>query len=148
MKKENSSRYTLDELQGRAPSIWMVLMATIGLLGIAVAIALPIINVHRGMPYGGYGTSHLWKYIFAGGALLFLAAKLFTPYTGTHPRIKRLYRIEAWSAVFFCVAAIFAFYDGTTTRDVWAFTLAGGAILIFTTLAIPYRIKKILKSQK
>lgn len=152
--KESQQKYTLDELQGKAPAAWLVILATVGLLAIAVGIALPIINYHRysemlnsGIYHPEMLQSNLWKFIFAGGALLFLAAKLFTPYTGTHPRIKRLYRIEAWSAVFFCVAAFFAFYDGTTTRDVWAFTLAGGAILIFTTLAIPYRIKKILKSQ-
>ena len=34
-----------------------------------------------------------------------------------------------------------------TMRDVWAFTLAGGALLIFTTIAIPRTVSKTLKNQ-
>ena len=86
-----------------------------------------------------------WKYVYAAGAACFLAGKLLSPYTGTHPRIKRLYRIESWSAVFFCVAAFFLFYNGNVSRDSWAFTLAGGALLIFTTIAIPRVANKELK---
>jgi hypothetical protein len=68
------------------------------------------------------------------------------PYTGKHPRIRRLYRIESWSGIFFCVAAFFLFYNGEYTRDSWAFTLAGGVLLVFTTIAIPRVVKKELKN--
>lgn len=141
MKKDNDTpRYTLEELQGKAPSTIMVVLATVGLLTIAVGTLLPVLSVKFGPQ-----TVAWWKYVYAAGALCFLAGKLFSPYTGTHPRIKRLYRIESWSAVFFCVAAFFLFWGADTMRDVWAFTLAGGALLIFTTIAIPRVIKKELK---
>lgn len=134
-------KYTLEELTGRAPKTWVVVVATIGLLAIAVGTLLPILNV--GIFDGSLGA--WWKYVYAVGALCYLAGKLLSPYTGEHPRIKRLYRIESWSAIFFCVAAFFLFYNGNVTRDSWAFTLAGGALLIFTNIAIPRVMKKELK---
>lgn len=133
-------KYTLEELTGRQPAAWAVWLATAGLLAIFAGVLLPLIDLRY-----FHGTLGWWKYVFAGGALCFLAAKFFTPYTGTHPRVKRLYRIESWSAIFFCVAAFFLFYSGQTTRDSFAFTLAGGALLIFTTIAIPSTIRKELR---
>lgn len=47
--------------------------------------------------------------------------------------MKRLARLEAWSGVFFCVAAFFMFYDPSSNRDWLAFTLAGGAVQIIVT---------------
>lgn len=138
--QKEEPRYTLEELQGKAPSTAMVILATVGLLTIAAGTLLPIFAVK----FGPQAVSW-WKYVYAAGALCFLVGKIFSPYTGTHPRIKRLYRIESWSAVFFCVAAFFLFWSNDTMRDVWAFTLAGGALLIFTTIAIPRVIKKELK---
>lgn len=139
MNKETKPQHTLEELQGPAPKTLWVVVATIGLLVIAIGTLLPIFGASQGSPIVGW-----WKYVYAAGALMFLLGKLFTPYRGTHPRIKRLYRIESWSAVFFCVAAFFLFL-GDSMRDVWAFTLAGGALLIFTTIAIPRTVKKELK---
>lgn len=134
--------YTLDQLTGRPPKTWTVILALAGLLGIAVGTMLPIINVQMGPQAIGIW----WKYIYAAGALMFLVGKLFNRYTGIHPRIRRLYRIESWSAIFFCVAAFFLFYNGTYSRDSWAFTLAGGALLVFTTISIPRVVKKELKN--
>ena len=138
MEKKN---YTLDELAGRQQPAWAVVMALIGLLAIAAGTLLPILNVQLEPQAVG----QWWKYVYAGGAVCFLVGKLLSPYTGEHPRIKRLFRIEAWSAVFFCVAAFFLFYNGNVTRDSWAFTLAGGALLVFTTIAIPRVANKELK---
>ncbi|MDE6527598.1 MAG: hypothetical protein K2L78_00940 [Muribaculaceae bacterium] len=129
---------------GRPQRTWVVVLATIGLIAIATGTLLPILNVK--MSPAAAGT--WWKYVYAGGALCFLAGKLLSPYTGEHPRIKRLFRIEAWSAVFFCVAAFFLFYNGNVTRDSWAFTLAGGALLIFTTIQIPRVVRKELNKTK
>ncbi|MDE6126846.1 MAG: hypothetical protein K2G30_07810 [Muribaculaceae bacterium] len=132
--------YTLEELTGRQPATWAVVLATTGLLGILAGVLLPLLDARF-----FNGALGWWKYVYAGGALCFLAAKFFTPYTGIHPRIKRLYRIESWSAIFFCVAAFFLFYNGQTTRDSFAFTLAGGALLVFTTIAIPSTTRKELR---
>ena len=131
--------YTAAQLMGTPPRGWVTALAVAGLLAIAVGTFMPIINVHTG------SAAMWWKYVYAGGALCFLAGKLLSPYKGEHPRIRGLYRIESWSAVFFCVAAFFLFYNGSVTRDSWAFTLAGGALLIFTTIQIPRIARKELK---
>lgn len=136
---------SVEEIQGKAPKTWLVVLATIGLLGIAVGTLLPILQA-KSNPYAFYNQQlQPWMFVYAGGALVYLVAKLMTPFTGKNLRVKRLYRIEAWSAVFFCVAAFFVFYDRQTTRDVWAFTLAGGILLIFTNIAIPIVVKRELK---
>lgn len=140
----DNRHYTKEELLGSAPRGWCVALATLGLLAIAVGTLLPILNVAVAPgTAGGW-----WKYVYAGGAVAFLAGKLMSPYTGVHPRIKRLYRIESWSAVFFCVAAFFLFYNGNVSRDSWAFTLAGGVLLVITTIAIPRVANKELKKGK
>lgn len=141
--KDNSQRtYTLEEMTGKPTRPLLALLAIVGLLAIAVGTLLPILNVTSGP-----GTVSWWKYVYAGGAVCFLVAKLLTPYTGIHPRIKRLFRIESWSAVFFCVAAFFFFWEGNITRDSWAFTLAGGVLIVFTTIAIPRTVNRQLRKQ-
>lgn len=142
MKPIIKERYTLEEMQGPEERTWVIVLATLGLMAIAVGTFLPIFNV-RLAP----GSVSWWKYVYAGGALCFLAGKLLAPYRGIHPRVMRLYRIEAWAAVFFGVAAFFLFYNGDMTRDSWAFTLAGGVLLVFTTIAIPRTIRRQLKRQ-
>lgn len=146
MKKEIYDKdkvYTREELLGQPQPTLMVIVATVGLLGIAAGTLLPILNVQLGP-----GAVSWWKYVYAGGALCFLIGKLLSPYTGSHPRVKRLFRIEAWSAIFFCVAAFFLFYNGSVTRDSWAFTLAGAVLLVFTTIAIPKTVNRQLRKQK
>ncbi len=125
---------TLEEIQGKQPrKIWLAL-GTIGLLMVLTGTLMLLFGGIRAIPYTA---QHPWfKYVYATGALLTLVSKLFSPYTGKVDRIKRLHRLESWSAIFFCVAAFFMFYDPTTSRDWLAFTLAGGAIQIIVTVMI------------
>lgn len=88
-----------------------------------------------------------YKYVYSAGALALLLVRLFTPYRGDDLRLKRLHRIESWSAVFFCAAAVFLFYPGAELRDWLAFTLAGAALQIFTSLAIPARESKLTQNK-
>lgn len=117
---------------------------TIGMLLIGAAILIPIITyyLHQHQP-----STPLFKFLFAGGALLVLVGRVFNQYHGENTRLKRLVRIEAWSAVFFCAAAVFMFYPPSpymlgNMRSVLAFTLAGAAIQIYTSMMIPYVSKK------
>ena len=88
-----------------------------------------------------------YPYVYSAGALMLLIIRLFTPFKGNDARLKRLHRIESWSAVFFCVAAFFLFYPGAALRDWLAFTLAGAIIQIFTSLAIPAREAKVAREE-
>lgn len=122
----------------KQPSAFILLMITISMLLIVAGTVLPLFNT------GGI----LFKYIYATGALLLLIGRLFTPYKGDDLRVKRLYRIETWSAIFFCVAVFFMFYEGAGRTDWLAFTLAGGIIQIYTSIMIPRAIAKAAQKQK
>jgi Ni,Fe-hydrogenase I cytochrome b subunit len=122
----------------KQPSAFILLMITISMLLIVAGTVLPLFNT------GGI----LFKYIYATGALLLLIGRLLTPYKGDDLRVKRLYRIETWSAIFFCVAVFFMFYEGAGRTDWLAFTLAGGIIQIYTSIMIPRAIAKAAQKQK
>lgn len=115
-----------NDITGRQPKPIMLLCTTIGLLLIVAGTLMPL-----------FGVTEVYRWIYAAGALLLLLSRIFSPYTGSVIRIKRLYRIEAWSALFFCVAAFFMFYQPGIMRDWLAFTLAGGVIQIYTSIMIP-----------
>ena len=112
----------------------MLALITIGMLLICAGIVIPFFTGINGIAY---------KIIYAAGAIMLLIGRIFTPYKGSDARLKRLYRIEAWSAIFFCAAAVFLFYPpGNNLRDVLAFTLAGGAIQIYTSITIGIALRK------
>lgn len=96
------------------------------------------------MPIAGLGFV-VARWIFAAGALMSLIGRFMNRYDGKSLRIKRLYRIEMWSSVFFCVAAFFMFYRGAGPTDWLAFTIAGGLILVYTSIMIPRVAKKEMK---
>lgn len=130
---------------GRQPKgVWLIL-STLALLMIVAGTLIPIFQGHQGIAY--VNQSRIFSYIYGAGALLLLVTKFMTPYTGNVVRVKRLYRIETWSAVCFCVATFFLFYNPDTTRDWLAFTLAGGALLVFTSIMIPRAINKALREK-
>ncbi len=108
------------------PSLQMWI-TTVPLLMIVAGTAMPILGCHP----------PLWKYIYSAGAALLLIARIITPYRGDNLRVKRLCRLESWSAIFFCVASFFMFYRGAGPTDWLAFTLAGGAVQTYTSIMIP-----------
>ena len=118
-------------ITSKAVFLWMI---TIGMLLVAAGTVMPLLMQGTG--------SDLYKYVYGGGALMLLIGRIFTTYKGDNLRLKRLYRIESWSAIFFCVAVFFMFYEDASSRDWIAFTLAGGAIQIYTSIMIPRTIAK------
>lgn len=128
---------TIEEATGKEPSLLMSLLVNIGLLLIMAGAAIPIFNMGQ--------TPAMARWIYTAGAAMTLAGRLFSPYTGKAIRVKRLHRIESWSALFFCVAAFFMFYDTSSARDWLAFTLAGGAIQVYASIMLPIAIKKAIK---
>lgn len=117
------------------PALWDI-CATIGLLLYMLGLSLP-----RWLDVEQY------RWFVAAGAVILLVARLFAPYHGGDLRLRRLVRIQVWAAIFFCAAAIFLFVPGGTMRDFLAFTLAGAALQIFTSIAIPARGRKIIKGE-
>lgn len=88
-----------------------------------------------------------FPFVYSAGALVLLAARLFARYNVADARLRRLRRLETWSPAIFCVAAFFLFYNGGQMRDWLAFTLAGAALQVFTSLAIPARERKLAKEK-
>lgn len=142
--RQKAKNVSYDDVAGpKASPAWGVI-TTIGLLLIAAGTILPILNgretLYRDM-------APTFKYIYSAGALLLLVSRLFNTYKGKILRLKRLHRIEMWSALFFCVAAFFLFYETDTTRNWLAFTLAGAAIQVYSSFMIPRTMRKALDGE-
>lgn len=104
-----------------------------GMLLIIIAVLLPILGK-------GVLTA---RWIYAAGAAVNLVGRFMVQgrVSGMPLRLKRLYRLEMWSGIFFAVAAFFMFYTPATS-DWLAFTLAGGAVLVYTSLMIAREMRK------
>lgn len=109
-----------------------MLATIIGLILVMAGTALPLLRLD----------SEIYRYIFSAGAILVVVGRLFMPYKGPSLRIKRLCRLEVWSGLFFCAAAFFMFWKGAGPTDWIAFTLAGAAIQIYTSIMIPRTRRK------
>lgn len=108
----------------KSPAMWA---AVGGLILVMAGTAIPLLRMH----------TEIYKYIFSAGALLVVIGRLFMPYKGPSLRIRRFCRLEVWSGLFFCAAAFFMFWKGAGPTDWIAFTLAGAAIQIYTSIMIP-----------
>ena len=116
---------------GLSTRTWSMIV-NVGLLLVVVGILLPMFGVSR----------LTYRWIYAAGALISLLGRFGTQYGGPELRLRRLTRIEMWASVFFFVAAFFMFYPGAQGSDWLAFTIAGGAILIYTSIMIPRETSK------
>lgn len=117
----------------------MQILSAVGLLAIAVAVAMPIAA-------GGFPHSPAYKWIYSAGALAVLVAALLTPAPAVADlRERRWKRIESWGALFFAAAAFFLWYPGGTPRDWLAFTLAGAAIRVIVFIRNTHRQAKQTK---
>ena len=137
MSRKNHDMTGVDPVTGRQPRQWTLWGMTVGLLLIVAATLMPLL-----------GYTAIFRWIYLSGAVLLLIARIFAPYTGSVLRIKRLYRMESWSALFFCVATFFMFYQPGIMRDWLAFTMAGGAVQVYTSLMIPRAVAKENKKRR
>lgn len=101
------------------------LISSLGLLAIAIAVVIPILN-------GGFPESPLYKWLYSAGTALCVAGVILSPAppANTSARERRWARIEGWSTVMFAAATFFMWYPDGTPRDWLAFTLAGATIRI------------------
>lgn len=94
------------------------------------------------MPLIEGGVSDIARIVFSAGALVTLVVRILTrPGDDVPLRQRRLLRLQVWSALFFCVAAFFMWYSRTTT-DWLAFTLAGGLVQAYVSIALVLYIRK------
>lgn len=114
-----------DARRRRVAATWIVNLGLIIILGATLLALLQMAGLW-------------WRYVYGTGAVALVAGRLMSPYRGDIYRVKRLSRLEVWSGVFFCVATFFMFYPGANNRDWLAFTLAGSAIQVYTSIMIPY----------
>lgn len=114
-------------------------VAPIGLLLILAATATPFFLMHTAWALQAY------PFVYLGGAVLLLVARLFTKQNSSDMRLRALHRMEKWTPLLFLAAVMLLFYKPDTLRDWLAFTLAGALIQIYTSLAIPAREKKVAK---
>lgn len=88
-----------------------------------------------------------YPYVYTAGAVLILVTRLFTPaYKGKDIKLRGLYRIEKWSSIVFCAAAIILVMRVGAMRDWVALTLAGAILTLFANIAIPMRESKLAKN--
>lgn len=106
-------------------STWSNILSSVGLLAIMVAAAMPLLKA-------GTDTA---KYIYAAGAILLFAGKIIMPMVKEPLRLRRLMRMEIWTAIIFIVGAAFMFF--LPGKDWIAFTLAGGVLTLYTSIMIP-----------
>lgn len=107
-------------------------LANFGLLAIMVAALFPLLRLDNSS----------MRYIYVAGAALLVAGRIVTPKVKDMPlRLRRLIRMEFWTALIFVVGAVFLFLPSAGHTDWLAFTLAGAVLTVYTSIMIP-RIKK------
>lgn len=99
----------------------------LGMTLLLVTAVLPILNIKwEGL-----------RYLFAAGAALTLMAQIATPSPSKELRVRRLCRINVWSAILYCFAAGCLFTTRPDFQKSWvAFLLAGAVIQVYATLMI------------
>ncbi|MBD5322362.1 MAG: hypothetical protein K2G05_04870 [Duncaniella sp.] len=110
----------------------VTLLSMGGLILIMAALALPVLHIGR----------EYIMWVYAVGAALLLAGRLLTPVpAGASVKLRRLLRMEVWTALVFVAGAVFLFLPvtpGAGAGNDWiAFTLAGGVLTVYTSLMIP-----------
>lgn len=108
-------------------------MAVIGLCILAVGIVVPLFEG---------GVSDVSRIIFSVGACFCLVGRILARPDDSQPlRLRRLLRLQIWSGIFFCVAAFLMWYSRMTT-DWLAFTLTGGLVQAYVSIAVNLYIRK------
>lgn len=110
-----------------------------GLLAIMTASALPLLR----LGHGWFG------WLYAAGALLVLVGRLLNRVPKDCPlRLKRLLRMEVWTALVFAAGAVFTFLNDRGGNDWLAFTMAGGVLTVYTSIMIPRLRSSAPKAEK
>lgn len=113
-----------------------------GLIVIMAAAAMPLLHLSR----TAVGV------VYACGAALLLCGRLMgLPPRDTPLRLRKMMRMEVWTALIFVAGAVFLFMPlkpGMGSGNDWlAFTLAGGLLTLYTSIMIP-RLSRQAEEEK
>lgn len=107
-------------------------LANSGMIIILVAIAIPLLS-----PYNPF-----YRYIFTTGAAITFIGRIITPrLKDASLRVRRLNRMQLWSAILFCASAAAMFYPGLQPTDWLAFTLAAAVLQAYASIMLPRALK-------
>ena len=99
----------------------------VGMLVLLASAFLPIVGVR-------------WDWLrwaFAAGAVMTLVSQVLMPVASENFRVRRLWRMNVWSAILYCVSAACLFIHDESMQKSWvAFLLAGAVLQIYATLMI------------
>lgn len=115
-------------------------LAPVGLVAVAVATLMPLFA-------GRFDLQGPMRWIYGAGALWMLLARLFSPYRGKDMRMRRMVRMQAWSALFFVAATAMLFIPGTAPRDWLALTMAGAAVQVIASIMIGRRAAQLAQKK-
>ena len=104
--------------------------------GLLLAVAMTILLLMALLPI--FGIKWPWlRYAFAAGAVLTLVAQILTPTPEGNFRVRRLARMNVWSAILYCMSAACLFIPDASMQKSWvAFMLAGAVLQIYATLML------------
>lgn len=123
-------------------------VATVGLLVIAVSLAVPMANLFDDM------WQRLMKWVYCAGAVIYTVARLIgATEKGGSMRLRRLRRMEFWAGIAFCIGSALWFYhasrlgDGLgmvlgVVRDTILFTLVGATLQVVSSWLISSQMRK------
>ena len=119
-------------------SHWALWLAVAGLLLVVIATAMPLLRI----------ASPAMKWIYAAGAVAVAVGRGCNPAPkGSGLRVRRLFRLEMWAGILFCVGAFCLCYPKAGAMDYMAFTLAGGVIEVYASLMLPRAAKADAKQK-
>lgn len=103
----------------------MEALATFGLIILAVGLTAPFVGADN------VALTAWFKWIFAGGALLYTVARIVGSFGKDESfRVRRLRRMEMWGGFAFCAASFFWFYNTSRIKsDVLTFRMLNETIL-------------------
>lgn len=125
----------------------MEVLATFGLILVAVGIAAPFVSFDSGMWLVAF------KWIYASGAVIYAAARVVGSSGRDESfRVRRMRRLEVWAGIAFCIGAFFWFFNtrafsGVTLTfrmlsETILFTLSGAMIQIVASWMLSSRLRK------
>lgn len=127
-------------------------LSAVGFVCLAIGLFLPVFDLFSVQRLS------IFKWIFTAGALTFVAGKCIPKLPkDTSIRLRRMYRLEFWAGICFCVGAFFWFFNEmkfsgvfgigslTIIHDTILYAMSGAVVEVIAVWMIYFREKKEAK---